>query len=81
MSPSTLAQLATGATLLACVLAVAGVHAYALGRARRAALVDRLAHTGPPPRPGADAASPPWTGGCAAPGSAAGWSGAWRRPG
>ncbi|MFG2932731.1 type II secretion system F family protein [Streptomyces achromogenes] len=52
MSPSTLAQLATGATLLACVLAVAGVHAYALGRARRAALVDRLVHTGPPPATG-----------------------------
>ncbi|MEU3526911.1 type II secretion system F family protein [Streptomyces sp. NPDC038707] len=52
MEPSTLAQLVTGVTLLACVLAVTGAHAYASGRARRAALVDRLAHTGPPPATG-----------------------------
>ncbi|MFG3013427.1 type II secretion system F family protein [Streptomyces cinerochromogenes] len=49
MELHTLVQLTTGVTLLTCVLAVAGVHAYASGRARRAALVDRLAHTGPPP--------------------------------
>ncbi|MBG7700388.1 type II secretion system F family protein [Streptomyces sp. MC1] len=48
MELHTLVQLTTGVTLLTCVLAVAGVHAYASGRARRAALVDRLAHTGPP---------------------------------
>jgi tight adherence protein B len=52
MDPSTLTQLITGVTLLACVLAVAGVHAYASGRARRAALVDRLALTGAPPATG-----------------------------
>lgn len=48
MELHTLVQLTTGVTLLTCVLAVAGVHAYASGRARRAALVDRLAHTGQP---------------------------------
>ncbi|MYW21878.1 hypothetical protein GT039_41480 [Streptomyces sp. SID2955] len=48
MELHTLVQLTTGVALLACVLAVAGVHAYGSGRARRAALVDRLAHTGPP---------------------------------
>ncbi|MEU6594765.1 type II secretion system F family protein [Streptomyces sp. NPDC046881] len=52
MELHTLVQLTTGVTLLTCVLAVAGVHAYASGRARRAALVDRLAHTGPPPSTG-----------------------------
>ncbi|MET9448877.1 type II secretion system F family protein [Streptomyces cinerochromogenes] len=52
MELHTLVQLTTGVTLLTCVLAVAGVHAYASGRARRAALVDRLAHTGPPPATG-----------------------------
>ncbi|NBM20520.1 type II secretion system F family protein [Streptomyces sp. GC420] len=39
------ALLAIGATLLCGVLAVAGVHSYASGRAQRAALVDRLAAT------------------------------------
>ncbi|MGZ0201394.1 type II secretion system F family protein [Streptomyces sp. RM1] len=48
MELHTLVQLTLGATLLACVLAVAGVHSHARGRARRAALVDRLSHTGPP---------------------------------
>ncbi|MGW2491731.1 type II secretion system F family protein [Streptomyces sp. NPDC001606] len=48
MELHTLTLLTTGAALLTCVLAVAGVHVYAAGRARRAALVDRLAHTGPP---------------------------------
>ncbi|MGW6458573.1 type II secretion system F family protein [Streptomyces sp. NPDC055078] len=41
--------LTTGVTLLAGVLGVAGVHAYASGRAQRQALVDRLSHTGPIP--------------------------------
>ncbi len=52
MELHTLVQLTTGVALLTCVLAVAGVHAYASGRARRAALVDRLAHTGAPPPTG-----------------------------
>lgn len=39
------AALALGLTLLACALAVAGVAAYAAGRARRAALLDRLTDT------------------------------------
>ncbi|MFD1833087.1 MULTISPECIES: type II secretion system F family protein [Streptomyces] len=37
-----------GATLLAGVLAVAGIHAYASGRAQHRALVDRLSHSGQP---------------------------------
>ncbi|GHA97018.1 MULTISPECIES: type II secretion system F family protein [Streptomyces] len=49
MELSTLITLTTGVTLLACVLAVAGVHVYAAGRAQRAALVDRLSRTGPAP--------------------------------
>ncbi|RVU19595.1 hypothetical protein EOT10_29375 [Streptomyces antnestii] len=40
MSERTL--IALGATLLTCALAVAGLHAYASGRAQRRALVDRL---------------------------------------
>lgn len=52
MELHTLVQLTIGVTLLTCVLAVAGVHAYASGRAQRAALVDRLAHTGPLPAAG-----------------------------
>ncbi|MFI2430641.1 type II secretion system F family protein [Streptomyces sp. NPDC018693] len=44
-----LITLTTGVTLLACALAVAGVQAYASGRAQRDALVDRLTHTGLPP--------------------------------
>ncbi|MEU8688239.1 type II secretion system F family protein [Streptomyces sp. NPDC048665] len=47
MELHTLVQLTTGVTLLACALAVAGLHAYAAGRAQRAALVDRLTHAGP----------------------------------
>ncbi|MFF0199329.1 type II secretion system F family protein [Streptomyces sp. NPDC005017] len=43
MELSTLVQLTTGLTLLACVLSVLGVHAYATGRAQRQALVERLA--------------------------------------
>ncbi|WP_306189579.1 type II secretion system F family protein [Streptomyces sp. MK5] len=46
MDLSTLVTLTTGVTLLTCVLAVVGLHAYAMGRAQRAALVDRLSHTG-----------------------------------
>ncbi|MFI8229469.1 type II secretion system F family protein [Streptomyces sp. NPDC085900] len=41
-----LVALTTGITLLTCVLAVMGLHAYATGRAERAALVERLSHTG-----------------------------------
>ncbi|MFD7080395.1 type II secretion system F family protein [Streptomyces sp. NPDC002181] len=40
--------LTLGVTLLACVLVVAGVQAYAAGRAQRAALVERLAADGAP---------------------------------
>ncbi|MCC0096282.1 type II secretion system F family protein [Streptomyces flavotricini] len=44
--------LTLGVTLLACVLVVAGVQAYAAGRAQRAALVERLAADGAPERSG-----------------------------
>ncbi|MFI5854538.1 type II secretion system F family protein [Streptomyces parvulus] len=46
MNLDTLVTLTTGITLLTCVLAVVGLHAYAAGRAQRAALVDRLSATG-----------------------------------
>lgn len=46
MNLDTLVTLTTGITLLTCVLAVAGLHAYAAGRAQRAALLDRLSATG-----------------------------------
>ncbi|WP_406455246.1 type II secretion system F family protein [Streptomyces sp. NBC_01622] len=46
MDLQTIVTLTTGVTLLTCVLGVAGVHAYATGRAQRAALVDRLSSTG-----------------------------------
>ncbi|MFI6400978.1 type II secretion system F family protein [Streptomyces sp. NPDC050548] len=46
MDLQTIVTLTTGITLLTCVLGVAGVHAYATGRAQRAALVDRLSSTG-----------------------------------
>ncbi|MFI0237225.1 type II secretion system F family protein [Streptomyces sp. NPDC016845] len=36
------ALIALGATLVTCVLAIAGIHVYASGRAQRQALVDRL---------------------------------------
>ncbi|MEV5724725.1 MULTISPECIES: type II secretion system F family protein [Streptomyces] len=49
MELTTLVSLTTGITLLTCVLAVAGVHAYATGRAQRQALVDRLTATGQVP--------------------------------
>ncbi|WP_369225079.1 type II secretion system F family protein [Streptomyces sp. R39] len=44
-----LVTLTTGSTLLACLLAVVGLHTYASGRAQRAALVDRLSYTGQAP--------------------------------
>ncbi|MEU0966927.1 type II secretion system F family protein [Streptomyces sp. NPDC005917] len=47
-----LVTLTTGVTLLACLLAVVGLHTYASGRAQRAALVDRLSHTGQAPLTG-----------------------------
>lgn len=46
MDLQTIVTLTTGVTLLTCVLGVAGVHAYATGKAQRAALVDRLSATG-----------------------------------
>ncbi|MEW2259323.1 type II secretion system F family protein [Streptomyces sp. NPDC047869] len=46
MELHTLVQLTIGVALLTCVLAVVGIHTYAAGRAQRAALIDRLAHTG-----------------------------------
>src|SRR5262245_25932865 len=46
MDLHTLVTLTSGVTLLTCVLAVAGVHTYASGRAQRAALIDRLSYTG-----------------------------------
>ncbi|MFI1562626.1 type II secretion system F family protein [Streptomyces sp. NPDC020490] len=46
MDLHTLITLTTGITLLTCVLAVAGLHAYATGKAQRQALVDRLSATG-----------------------------------
>lgn len=52
MELHTLVRLTTGVTLLTCVLAVAGVRAYAAGRAQRAALVDRLSQTGQEPLTG-----------------------------
>ena len=46
MDLQTTVTLTTGITLLTCVLGVAGLHAYAMGKAQRAALVDRLSSTG-----------------------------------
>ncbi|MFB7457392.1 MULTISPECIES: type II secretion system F family protein [unclassified Streptomyces] len=46
MDLSTLVTLTTGVTLLTCVLAVAGLHAYSSGKAQREALVDRLSQIG-----------------------------------
>ncbi|GHD93642.1 type II secretion system F family protein [Streptomyces naganishii] len=46
MELSTLVTFTTGVTLLTCLLAVMGLHAYSSGRAQRAALVDRLSQTG-----------------------------------
>ncbi|MFF9752437.1 type II secretion system F family protein [Streptomyces sp. NPDC014344] len=52
MELQNLITLTTGVTLLTCVLAVAGVHFYAAGRAQRQALVDRLSATGELPSAG-----------------------------
>ncbi|MFF4832119.1 type II secretion system F family protein [Streptomyces sp. NPDC001315] len=52
MDLQTRISLTTGVTLLTCVLAVLGLHAYATGRAQRAALVERLSHTGQVPLTG-----------------------------
>ncbi|MFF4112513.1 type II secretion system F family protein [Streptomyces sp. NPDC001714] len=52
MSLHDLVFLTTGITLLACLLAVVGLHTYASGRAQRAALVDRLSYTGQAPLTG-----------------------------
>ncbi|MER6560813.1 type II secretion system F family protein [Streptomyces sp. NPDC001027] len=46
MDLDTLIDLTIGAALLTCVLAVAGLHAHARGRAQRAELVDRLTSAG-----------------------------------
>ncbi|MFF6803045.1 type II secretion system F family protein [Streptomyces sp. NPDC012616] len=46
MDLDTLITLTTGVALLTCALAVAGVHAYARGRAQRAELVERLTSAG-----------------------------------
>ena len=46
MDLDTLIDLTTGAALLTCVLAVAGLHAHARGRAQRAELVERLTSAG-----------------------------------
>ncbi|MDT9698830.1 type II secretion system F family protein [Streptomyces sp. P17] len=46
MEFETLITLTTGISLLTCALAVAGVHAYAAGRAQRQALVERLSSSG-----------------------------------
>ncbi|MFD5482556.1 type II secretion system F family protein [Streptomyces hawaiiensis] len=47
-----LITLTTGITLLTCVLAVVGLHSYAMGKAQRQALVDRLSATGQVPAAG-----------------------------
>ncbi|MFD0268705.1 type II secretion system F family protein [Streptomyces sp. NPDC127106] len=47
-----LVLLTLGATLLACVLVIAGAHVYMAGRAQRAALIERLAAEGAPEPPG-----------------------------
>ncbi|MDX3307952.1 type II secretion system F family protein [Streptomyces sp. NPDC054884] len=46
MDLDTLITLTTGVALLTCALAVAGLHAYARGRAQRAELVERLTSAG-----------------------------------
>ncbi|GGV80259.1 type II secretion system F family protein [Streptomyces massasporeus] len=49
MELQSLITLTTGVTLLTCVLVVVGLHSYAMGKAQRQALVDRLAATGQVP--------------------------------
>ncbi|WP_406725758.1 type II secretion system F family protein [Streptomyces sp. GD-15H] len=46
MDLQNLITLTTGIALLTCVLAVVGVHSYAMGKAQRQVLVDRLSATG-----------------------------------
>jgi tight adherence protein B len=46
MELQSLITLTTGITLLTCVLTVMGLHSYAMGKAQRQALVDRLSATG-----------------------------------
>ncbi|MEU4464933.1 type II secretion system F family protein [Streptomyces sp. NPDC024017] len=46
MELQSLITLTTGITLLTCVLVVVGLHSYAMGKAQRQALVDRLSATG-----------------------------------
>ncbi|MFH8660043.1 type II secretion system F family protein [Streptomyces afghaniensis] len=46
MELQTLITLTTGITLLTCVLTVMGLHSYAMGKAQRQVLVDRLSATG-----------------------------------
>ncbi|MGX1544567.1 type II secretion system F family protein [Streptomyces adustus] len=52
MDLQTRITLTTGVTLLACLLAVVGLRVHASGRAQRAALVERLSHTGQLPAAG-----------------------------
>ncbi|MEU5766227.1 type II secretion system F family protein [Streptomyces asoensis] len=52
MDLDSLIALTTGVTVVTCALAVAGVHAYGQGRARRAELVERLSATGQLPGTG-----------------------------
>ncbi|MFG2945146.1 type II secretion system F family protein [Streptomyces adustus] len=52
MDLQTRITLTTGVTLLACLLAVVGLRVHASGRAQRAALVERLSHTGRLPAAG-----------------------------
>lgn len=76
----TLVTLTTGITLLTCVLAVVGLHSYAAGKAQRAPWSTASPRPARYRRPGADAASRPWTAACAAPNSAGTWNGACRPP-
>ncbi|MFF7334634.1 type II secretion system F family protein [Streptomyces sp. NPDC090306] len=52
MELQTLVTLTTGITLLTCIFAVLGLHAYSTGKAQRQALVDRLSATGQIPMTG-----------------------------
>lgn len=46
MDKTNLSLLTLGVTLLACLLAVVGLHVYASGRSQRQALIERMAQTG-----------------------------------
>ncbi|MCX3285297.1 type II secretion system F family protein [Streptomyces sp. NEAU-H22] len=52
MELQSLITLTTGIALLTCVLVVVGLHSYAMGKAQRQALVDRLSATGQAPAGG-----------------------------